>query len=101
MTGRPNVDETLKEAVEREVYEEVGLRVRAGQEVYRCLTSDGSHLLLWFACVPEDEEQARHPHDLQETEVAEARWLTAAQAAEIQPTFPQTARRFRDLSKDH
>ena len=49
VSGKPETTESLKEAAVREVKEEVGLSVRAFEEIYRCATSDGSYDLIWFS----------------------------------------------------
>ena len=95
ITGRPHANEALTDAVAREVFEEVGLRVDVGEEIFQCPTNDGSFLLRWFACQPTPHEAGFKPLSLDAKEVAEARWLCAAEASIITPTFDAPASFFK------
>ena len=96
VTGRLEAGETFAEAVVREAREEVGLDVTAGAEVARTLTADGRYRLVWLAALPRDGSA---PLALAPDEVAEARWLTAAEACALEPMFPATRAFFESRSR--
>ena len=100
ITGRPQTGEELPQTVAREVFEEVGLRVRVGGEIFQCPTSDGHFMLRWFDCEPMSHAEGYEPLTLAPEEVAEARWQTASEASRLEPTFEATAAFFRQRAKD-
>ncbi|MFO0658868.1 MAG: NUDIX hydrolase [Polyangiaceae bacterium] len=89
--GKVEPDEPLQQAVAREVFEEVGLRVVVRDEVFRCAAEGSDWELIWFACELTDKNQA-DSLVLLTGEVAEARWVTVAQALELSPMFADTRR---------
>lgn len=93
ITGKLEPGETLAEAGAREVLEEVGLRVQMGKEVYRCETVGASFDLVWLDATLLDEADADALR--LSDEIAGARWLEAAAAAELTPMFPVTAAFYR------
>lgn len=92
VTGRVEPGETLAHAVEREVLEEVGLVVRACDEVHRGATGDGSFSLVWIEATPDPPlaPGAAPSLSLKRDEVAEARWASAEEALALSPMFPAT-----------
>jgi ADP-ribose pyrophosphatase YjhB (NUDIX family) len=90
VTGRPEPGESLEAAVKREVQEEVGLEVQVGGEVHRCEAEGAPYLLVWFDAPLAVEPQGLTPKI---DEVAEARWVTPAQALRLRPMF-ETTREF-------
>lgn len=89
LTGRLEHGETLADALVRECLEEVGLAVRAGEEIYRCPTADGRWTLVWITA--EIIAPAGTPAlVLHAREVAEAGWYTADEACGLEPMFPAT-----------
>ena len=96
VTGRPQPSESLEDAVMREVWEEVGLRIKVGAEVFRCPTSDGNYQLHWFECSPCSPSTGFESLSLDTQEVVEASWLFAHEAMNLRPTFEATASFFAD-----
>ena len=88
VTGRVEPGESLEAAAERELFEEVGLRARAGREIFRCPAEGAPFLLVWLeAELAADQD----PDALRLSgEVAEARWLPASEAARLAPLFAAT-----------
>lgn len=95
VTGRPEAGEALEAAAAREVFEEVGLAVSVGRELYRCPTEGAPYLLVWFAARPTSPPGAGLRLDA--SEVAEARWLWPREAIELEPMFEATRAFFRGL----
>lgn len=96
VSGRPEAGEALPQAALREVAEEVGLRVVVGEELLRCQAEGGApYFLVWYAAtpVPGTDPDALC---LDAAEVAQACWLTAAQAAGLTPMFDSTRRFFEE-----
>lgn len=94
VTGTPRANESLADALVREVFEEVGLRVSVGDEVarHRLVGVDGE--LVWLCASltqPEDALQACPD------EVAEARWVTAQALMTLTPMFEVTRTTFLQL----
>lgn len=81
-TGRVEPDESLAAAVEREAREELGLIVRARDEVWHCLTDDGRYRLHWWRADILSGQLTPDP-----AEVAAARWLTFAEYLACTPRF--------------
>ncbi|MCZ7648142.1 MAG: NUDIX domain-containing protein [Planctomycetota bacterium] len=83
--GEVEAGETYAEAVVREVREEVGLAVRAGEPFHESLSPNGEFRLHWLRVELLDAEAAVTPHP---QEVAEFRWLTFAEALALEPMLP-------------
>ena len=88
VTGRVEPGETLAEACVREVREETGLAVIVGEEMFRCDTVGADFELVWLAVRLSPGED---PHALRAAdEIAEARFVSYADAAELAPMFAVT-----------
>lgn len=88
ISGRIEPGESQAAAVEREVAEEVGLRVRALQKVAECDTHDGSAVIHWWSCEPLDDAPARLAND-EHTELA---WCSIGELKELTPVFHEDVR---------
>lgn len=89
VTGKVEPGETLAEAGAREVLEEVGLMVEMGKELYRCPTEGAPFDLVWIAARLGPDQAAETM--ILSDEIAEARWLSTAEAASLTPMFAVTA----------
>jgi 8-oxo-dGTP diphosphatase len=83
--GEVEAGETFAQAVEREVREEVGLRVRSLGKVHESLSPGGEYRLHWLAVQELDTGVLPVAHPV---EVAELRWLTPAEALRLEPMLP-------------
>ena len=86
VTGKIEPGESLRDAAIREVAEEVGLDVGCGAEVFRCPTQHAHWMLVWHVAPLRGPDSI----DLNLTELAEARWVSAAEAVALEPMFPAT-----------
>lgn len=74
--------ESQRDAVVRELQEELGLQAAAVRKVWECLTDDGRIRLHWWL-VKAPIATLKPVTD----EVAETRWITAQEFAELSPRF--------------
>jgi 8-oxo-dGTP diphosphatase len=81
-SGRIEPGETQKEALVREIQEELGLNATATAKVWDCPTDDGDFLLHWWTAQTEAGELHLDPG-----EVADARWVTSHEFLALEPTF--------------
>jgi len=83
--GEVEAGEAIQDAIVREVREEVGLSVSAGEKIHETISPNGEYRLHWFRVARlSSEEVALHPH-----EVEQARWLLPADAVrECEPMLP-------------
>ncbi len=82
-SGRIEPGESPADAVVREAREELGLEVRAIQEVWTCTTDDGRYRLRWWLARIVGGELTPDP-----LEVTEARWVTPDEYLALSPGFP-------------
>ncbi|WP_369269902.1 NUDIX domain-containing protein [Streptomyces sp. R11] len=82
LSGKIEPGETQREAVVREVREEVGLSVVPLAKVWESETDDGRFRLHWWTANPETGDVVPDPG-----EVAEARWVTPAEFLSLAPVF--------------
>ena len=99
VSGRPEENESLEEAVAREVMEEVALEVEVGEKVHECLTHDASYRLVWFACRERHENEPVSKPIPDPKEVAEWGWFLPQEAIQLRPMFDATRAYFRALSE--
>ncbi|RFC77581.1 NUDIX hydrolase [Streptomyces sp. AcE210] len=82
LSGTIEPGERQQDALVREVREEVGLRVAPLGKVWECTSADGSFVLHWWTAAVEGGQLTLDPG-----EVSEARWVTAEEFGQLQPTF--------------
>ncbi|MQA95705.1 MAG: NUDIX domain-containing protein [Streptosporangiales bacterium] len=88
LSGKIEPGETQREAVVREVHEEVGLHVSPQAKVWESETDDGRFRLHWWTAEvgPGPATDAAVLH-LDAGEVSEARWVTATEFLNMDPIF--------------
>ncbi|MEV5914690.1 NUDIX domain-containing protein [Streptomyces chartreusis] len=82
VSGRIEPGESQRDAVAREVHEEVGLTVVPLAKVWESETDDGSFRLHWWTARAETGDVVPDP-----AEVAEARWVTPPEFLSLTPVF--------------
>jgi 8-oxo-dGTP pyrophosphatase MutT (NUDIX family) len=82
LSGTIEPGESQAETLVREVLEEVGLHVTAGEKVWECATDDGVYRLHWWTASVDGGTLLLDPG-----EVAEARWVTPEEFLRLRPTF--------------
>ena len=83
--GEVEPDEPIPAAVEREVFEEVGLRVRAREKVFESISPNGEFLLHWYRVDVLESLPRLNPNA---QEVERYRWLTPGEGAKLEPILP-------------
>ena len=83
--GEVEPGETWEAAIEREVSEEVGLKVRALEKIHQSVSPTGEFLLHWMRVQLVGGGQ---PLQIHAVEVAEAHWLTVQEALKLDPILP-------------
>jgi len=83
--GEVEAGETFEVAIVREVFEEVGLEVEPLEKIHESISPNGEFRLHWMRVKMHPVEQKLAPH---EKEVAEARWLHAREALQLDPILP-------------
>lgn len=83
--GEVEPDEVFERALEREVFEELGLHVSAKEKVYESVSPNGVYQLHWFRAELLGQASELTPHPI---EVAEAHWLFAHEILALNPVLP-------------
>lgn len=83
--GQVEPGESLAEALGREMFEEVGLRVSVGNRIHESRSPNGEFRLHWFAAELEPPGQNASPCPI---EVEEIRWLSPADGLRLRPLLP-------------
>ena len=82
VSGRVEAGESLPDAARREAREEMGAEIRVTGKVWECRSHDGRYLLHWIAADLTGGGQTPAA-----AEVAEYRWLSAAEFCQLEPAF--------------
>lgn len=83
--GEVEAGESFEQAIEREVWEELGLRVSAEKKVHESISPNGVYRLHWLRVEPIGPVGELQPHAI---EVAEAVWLSADEILGRQQVLP-------------
>ncbi|MPZ27480.1 MAG: NUDIX domain-containing protein [Micromonosporaceae bacterium] len=82
LSGRIEPGESPSAALVREIREEIGLAARPVAKIWECETDDGAFRLHWWTARLDAGDPVPEPG-----EVAELRWVTAAEYRRLAPTF--------------
>lgn len=80
--GEVEAGESIEAAIVREVFEEVGLEIRALEKIHESVSPNGEFRLHWMRVELTRPGQEVRPH---EKEVADSRWLTMEEALKLEP----------------
>ena len=94
--GRVEPGESEAEAVEREVFEETGLLVRARRRIGQADTRDGLARIHWWRVDALDDRPAR----LLQDEHTELRWVSVAEMRQLSPVFDEDLELFARWSAE-
>jgi len=96
VTGGVEPGESIEDAAVREVAEEVGLAVRAGERFYEHPTHDGRWQIVWLTTELVASAESSDPCalELATDEIAAARWLALDEIEQLEPMFEATRRGF-------
>jgi 8-oxo-dGTP diphosphatase len=94
--GEVEPGEELERALEREVFEELGLRVAAREKVHESVSPNGVYQLHWFRAELTGPASDLQPHPI---EVAEAHWLFPEEILQLDPVLPGLIAWLNDLPK--
>lgn len=83
--GAIEAGESATDALVREIREEVSLSIRPQCEIWQWLREDGRLMLHWWLAVTDDPMAEPVPNP---QEVAEARWVTAAEFRALDSVLP-------------
>ena len=92
LSGRIEPGELQRDAVVREVREEVGLEVTPVRKVWECPTHDGGFQLHWWLAEASRGQLRPDPR-----EVSEARWILPEEFGDLEPTFEAHRRFFEEI----
>ena len=90
--GRIEPGESPRQAVVREIREELGLAVRAVAKVWECPTDDGTYRLHWWTASAAGMALKPNP-----AEVGRVRWVDADGFLKLQPSFEGDREFFRSV----
>jgi 8-oxo-dGTP diphosphatase len=83
--GEVEPGEELERAMEREVFEELNLRVIAREQVHESISPNGVYQLHWFRVELTGSADDLKPYP---DEVEEAQWLRADEILKLHPVLP-------------
>ncbi len=92
--GRVEPGESEAEALQREVFEETGLLVRAVQRVWQADTRDGTAQIRWWRAESLDDR----PAQLLQDEHSELRWVSVQEMRYLEPVYSEDLELFARLS---
>ena len=91
-SGRVELGESPKQAVIREMKEELGLIVAPERHVWTCRSHDGHFTLHWWLVQAQGCDVRPSPR-----EVAAARWCSTQEILQLSPTFEDDVRFFVEV----
>lgn len=83
--GRIQLGETLQQAAEREILEETGIRIKAGEPVFAfdLIQHDDEHQCQWHYVVVDLSAEYLNGDPVAGDDATEARWVSADELAEL------------------